>query len=107
MIGIFFAKRYYVNKINPLATIDIVNKYQSILGFGVFQTHNTRIAIMNSKIICAWCGEKIADTNNDMGKDSHGICVRCYEKAMKELRDIEKVNSMPEKMAKTTTKDMN
>ena len=90
-----------------MATIDIVNKYQSILGFGVFQTHNTRIAIMNSKIICAWCGEKMADTNNDMGKDSHGICVRCYEKVMRELRDIEKVNSMLEKKAKTATKGIN
>jgi len=45
---------------------------------------------MKTKIICAWCGEKISEIKNDMGKDSHGICVKCYEKAMDELRDIEK-----------------
>ena len=57
---------------------------------------------MNAKIICAWCGKEIGDSKNGEGKDSHGICIKCYEKAMEELRDIEKFKPILEKSGEKT-----
>jgi len=47
-------------------------------------------------IICAWCGKKISGNS---GAISHGICLKCKDKLMKEII------SLKEKIEKSETID--
>jgi len=78
---------YYATIKSHFLQIEIVNiANDSLIG----------VKEMKAKLVCAWCGKILGVIETSDGHDSHGICEKCYQEAIKELKTTNNLNLLSE-----------